>query len=298
MKVEGDRYTYFMKKSAKILGVVCFALFIVLAATGYVVLREDRHGVLSVAFLDVGQGDAIFIDSPSGAQVLIDGGPDSSILRRLSSVIPLWDRSIDVVIATHPDSDHIAGLIEILKRYDVSYVLQSDVHGSTPTYDALEEAISMDEKRGTKEMTARRGQMIDLGDGAYVEILSPDRVAHGVDTNVGCVVAKLIYGKTSFLFSCDAPQSVEEYLVALDGSGLHADVLKAGHHGSKTSSAPIFVGSVDPVYVVFSRGCDNSYGFPHKETIETYQRFGIQMADTCKEGTVIFTSDGTIVRRG
>ena len=113
-----------------------------------------------------------------------------------------------------------------------------------------------------------------------------------LETNTGCVVTRLVYGNTSFMLSCDAPQAIEKYLVSVDGADLHANVLKAGHHGSKTSSSPIFVGYVDPQYAVYSRGCDNMYGMPHKETIATFEAFNIPTLDTCGQGTITFTSDG------
>lgn len=284
-----------MRKSTNILGTALLALALIVCGLWYALLREDRHGILTVSFLDIGQGDAVFIDAPSGRQVLIDGGPDESVLRRLSSVMPLYDRSIDVVIPTHPDADHIAGLIDVLKRYDVSYVLQSSVLGTTTTWHTLEKTIEEAQKNGTQVITAMRGQVIDLGHGAYLEVLSPDRAVPNVATNEGCVVTRLVYGDTSFMLPCDAPQDIENYLVYLDGTGLKSDVLKAGHHGSRTSSSPLFVGYVDPEFAVYSRGCNNTYGFPHPETVATFARFGIPTEDTCEEGTVTFTSDGQTV---
>jgi len=293
-----------MRTSARITGVVILVLLLITISIWYAAIREDRRGTLTVSFLDIGQGDSIFIDSPSGRQVLIDGGPDASVLRRLPQVMPLYDHSIDVVIGTHPDSDHIAGLIDVLQRYDVSYVVQSSVLGSTPTWNAFEDAIKADQKKGTRVITAIRGQIIDLGDGAYLEVLSPDRSLPHTDTNTACVVTRLVYGATSFMLPCDAPQDIEKYLVELastplginDGS-LHSTVLKAGHHGSKTASSPLFVGEVDPEYAVYSRGCNNQYGFPDQETVQTFAKFGIPTFDTCKDGTVTFVSDGETVTR-
>jgi competence protein ComEC len=285
-----------MRKSSKVLGIVVLALLLLVASVWYALLREDRQGKLTVLFLDVGQGDAIFIDSPSGNQVLIDGGPDATVLRRLGSAMPLWDRTINVVIPTHPDSDHVAGLIDVLRRYHADYIMQSSVLGTTTTWHMLEQTIADAQKGGTKVLTAQRGQVIDLGDGVYLQILSPDRAVPNVSTNEGCVVTRLVYGKTAFMLPCDAPQDIENYLVYLDGAGLRSDVLKAGHHGSKTSSSPLFVGAVAPTYVVYSRGCNNRYGFPNPETVATFRRFGAVAEDTCTQGTVTFTSDGIQVQ--
>jgi len=282
-------------RSGKVIGIALVFLVAATAAIWYAALREDRAGVLTVSFLDIGQGDAIFIDAPSGRQALIDGGPaDGGILRRLSAVMPWYDRSIDVIIPTHPDADHIAGLIDVLSRYDVGIIVHSSVEGDTQTAKSLVAAM---QKEGAQEIVAQRGEIIDLGKGAYLEILSPDRSVPRVETNTGCVVTRLVYGSTVFMLGCDAPQAIENYLVSLDGVALHADVLKAGHHGSRTSSSPLFVGMVSPAWAVYSRGCGNSYGFPHAETIATFAKFAIPTVDTCEKGTVTFVSDGKIVSK-
>ena len=291
--LKGDRlrtsYTFAMRRSVQIKGCAILLLLAITACVWYAALREDRRGLLTVSFLNIGQGDAIFIDAPSGRQVLIDGGPDSSVLRRLSEVMPWYDHSIDVVIPTHPDADHISGLIDVFARYDVATVVHSSVEGDTKTFAAFNRAMA-DEH--AQEITAMRGQVINLGEGAYLEVLSPDRLVPHVDTNDGCVVTHLVYGKTSFMLGCDAPQAIENYLVALGTSTLKSDVLKAGHHGSRTSSSPLFVGYVNPSYAVYSRGCNNKYGFPHPETVATFAKFGIPTLDTCTQGTITFVSDG------
>jgi len=282
-----------MRRSVQIKAITILILLIITLCIWYAVILEDRRGLLIVSFLDIGQGDAIFIDAPSGRQVLIDGGPGSAVLQKLSEVIPWYDRSIDVVIPTHPDADHISGLVDVLDRYKVSMVVRSSVEGDTKMWHTLVNAM---DQEGAEEITAMRRRIIDLGGGAYLEILFPDRLLFNVDTNLGCVVSRLVYGNTAFMFSCDAPQAIEEYLVALDGSSLHSDVLKAGHHGSKTSSSELFVGYVDPAYAVFSRGCKNTYGHPSSEVVARFAQFDILTFDTCTEGTITFVSDGEMLR--
>ncbi len=285
-----------MRRSVKITGYAILALLFLTPCIWYAVIQESRNGLLTVSFLNIGQGDAIFIDAPSSRQVLIDGGPGGVVLRELSKVIPWYDRTIDVVIPTHPDADHIGGLVDVLARYDVGTVVRSDVEGDTATAKALVEGMA---REGAEQIIARRGQIINLGGGAYLEVLSPDRSVKKVETNTGCVVTRLVYGKTSFMFSCDAPKEIENYLVRLDGADLHSDVLKAGHHGSKNSSSELFIGFVNPEYGVFSRGCKNKYGHPAPEVITLFGRFGIPTSDTCKEGTITFVSDGQkVVRKG
>lgn len=284
-----------MTKSERLIGILLTLILVIVAVIAYATIREDRHGLLTVSFLDIGQGDAVFIDAPSGRQVLIDAGPaDGGILRRLASVMPWYDRSLDLVIATHPDADHIAGFIDVFARYRVSTIVESSVQGDTKTFATFDRSVAAERATVT---TAVRGQIIDLGKGAYLEVLSPDRSLPHAETNDACVVTRLVYGATSFMLPCDAPQGIEEYLVALDGAALKSDVLKAGHHGSRTSSAPIFVGTVSPSIAVYSRGCDNTYGHPNQETIDTFAKFDIPTLDTCTEGTLTFVSDGQTVAR-
>ncbi|MBI2612236.1 MBL fold metallo-hydrolase [Candidatus Kaiserbacteria bacterium] len=278
-----------MRRSVLVTGIVIVILAVAAALIWWAVFEEDRGGILTVSFLDVGQGDAIFIDAPSGRQVLIDGGPDRSVLRELGKLMPWYDRSIDVVIATHPDADHISGLVDVLQRYRVQYIFHPGVEKSTGPAESMLVSVA---KEGANEVYARRGQIIELGDGAYIEILFPDRDVSDVETNTASIIAHVVYGATSFILTGDAPQSIEKYLVQLDGSELHSNILKAGHHGSKTSSSELFVGFVNPEYAVFSHGCDNSYGHPHKEVVDLFARFEIPTLDTCTEGTVTFVSDG------
>src|SRR3989344_6286481 len=197
-----------MRKSSRLTGIVILVLLCVVAIIWYAALREDRRGLLTVSFLDVGQGDSIFIQAPSGRQVLIDGGANTGVLRELARVVPWYDRSIDVVIPTHPDADHIGGLIDVLARYRIETIIHSSVEGDTKTFAAFNRGVT---DKHAQEIVAMRGQIVDLGGGAYLQILSPDRLVPNVDTNDGCVVVRLVYGATAFMLPCDAPQSVENY---------------------------------------------------------------------------------------
>ncbi|MBI2048760.1 MAG: MBL fold metallo-hydrolase [Parcubacteria group bacterium] len=255
-------------------------------------LLAHSRGVLTVHFLDVGQGDAIFIESPTGVQILIDGGRDRSVLRELGEVMPWYDRTIDVMIPTHPDADHIAGLIDVLDRFAVARVLESSVQGDTDLWRTLEDAI---EAEGAERTTALRGQSIDLGGGARLDILFPDRDVPHIETNTGSIVARLVYGDIAFMLTGDSPQAIEKYLLSLQDN-LKSDVLKAGHHGSKTSSSKEFVEAVHPRFAVFSRGCANSYGHPHAEVVTLFEELTIPVLDTCKKGRISFISDGLTVR--
>ena len=212
----------------------------------YVVAWEQNDKLL-VYFLDIGQGDSIFIKSPSGNKMIVDGGPGKTVLQELSKVLPFHDRKIDVVVSTHPDKDHIGGLVEVLKNYDVDFEIDPNVNAETAVLGNFEVALS---KKDTKRIVARRGVTVDLGGGAKFIILFPDRDVLDVETNVASIVGKLVYGEKSFLLTGDSPQSIEEYLVYLDGENLESDVLKIGHHGSRTSSATSFIETVNPRYAV------------------------------------------------
>lgn len=258
----------------------------------YAVSAEARGDVLTVAFLDVGQGDAIFIETPSGNQVLIDGGANAKVLEELGTVMPFYDRSLDLVIATHPDKDHIGGLPDVFAAYEVSSIIDPGIPSDTGTYG---EYVRHIQDEGGVYIQARRGQVIDLGDGVYIRILFPDRDVSGVEANDGSVILQLVYGETEFLLTGDASKAIELYLLTLDGTTLESDVLKAGHHGSDTSSAGVFVRTVDPEYAVISAGKDNRFGHPHQEVLDTLHEAETQIFRTYEKGTVVFESNGKSV---
>ena len=154
-----------------ILSVLVGVLFAACLSVWFAVCSATPSGVLTFAVLNVGQGDALYIESPTGVQVLIDGGPDSSLLRELPKVMPLFDRSLDAVIATHPDQDHIAGLVDVLRRYEVGVFVEPGIPKPTATARALEEEVK---ERAVPKFLGRRGLVLDLGGGAQLVILFPD----------------------------------------------------------------------------------------------------------------------------
>ena len=257
----------------------------------YAVIREDRQGILTIAFLDIGQGDAIFLEAPNGNQMLIDGGPPKAIQSALHKVMSFCYRSIDMLLVTNPDKDHMAGFIDVLNSYHVGQVVEPGTDSPTATYAELEKS---ERERGVPKLLARRGQTIwlDKKHGIGFQVLFPDRAVSGLTTNEGSIVGKLTYGNTSVLFTGDSPQNIEHYLVSLDGKNLKSDVLKVGHHGSRTSSSQEFVGFVSPTVAVISDGKGNSYGHPHKETLDTLEKFGVKVFRTDQAGTIVIKSDG------
>ncbi len=275
---------------------ILVVLILIASLTIYVWYLEDRKGVLTVAFLNIGQGDSIFIESPSGNQMLVDGGPGKSVLRELGAVMPFYDRTIDAIIATHPDADHVTGLIDVLDNYEVGLALEPGVEGTTETYKTLEEKIAIEP--GLTKILARRGMVVDLGGGVKLQILFPDRDVSGWETNDASIVARLVYGQNEFLFTADSPQKMEKYLISIQPQGdalgkLESDVLKPGHHGSKTSTAPEYVAAVKPQYAVISAGLNNKYGHPHQITLDTLEKAGVKILRTDTDGRIVFQSDGT-----
>lgn len=256
------------------------------------VAEGERAGFLTVAFLNVGVGDAVYIEAPNGNTMLIDGGPDRSVIRELSKLMPFYERSIDVVLATHPDKDHIGGLIDVLRNYDVKNIVTSGATSTTDTDSVFKEAIRDEEKLGAENVIARRGTIVELSPEVFFSILYPISVHPKDPTNDTSIIGILYYGNESFMLTGDAPQKVEKYLVATDGKNLKATVLKLGHHGSKTSSSESFLGNVSPEYAVISTAKKNRYGHPHKEIIDLLKKYNIPTLATYDTGTIIFKTDG------
>lgn len=270
--------------------------FLILVAVNALLWLTPAPNGLTVTFFDVGQGDSILIEGPTGVQVLVDAGADTSALRELGSRLPFWDRTLDAVVVTHPDKDHVGGMKDILGRYSVSYILDPGIGNTTKAWESFVDAAEVE--RGAALVVARAGQRLDLGGGAYADVLYPDRdVSKVKDTNSGSVVMRVVYGDTSVMLTGDLPSAQEQELFLKWGYGLDSDVLKAGHHGSKTSSLPDFVESVSPNYVVFSRGCDNSYGHPHESVVSYFESLQTKILDTCEDGTISFSSDGHVIQR-
>jgi competence protein ComEC len=255
----------------------------------YFDFKGENKG-LTFAVLDVGQGDALFIESPTGVQVMFDSGPPRKILGQLAKVMSPFDKSIDAIVITNPDADHIGGFTDVLKNYKVGVVLESGTFNSSKTYENLKNEI---EKKNIKNILAKKGMRLDLGGGAVIDILFPNQDVSDWDPNDGSVVAKLSYGATSVMLTGDSTTKTEkimlgEYFVA----ALDSTVLKVGHHGSRTSTSSAFAEAVSPEYSVISLGKDNKYGHPHKETLDTLTSLGAQIFRTDILGTIIMQSNG------
>ena len=227
-----------------------------------------------------------------GLHVLIVLVRVSGVLRELAATLPLFDTDIDILVSTHPDIDHVGGLVDVLGRYDVSRVLMAENESDSVGYQAFTRAVIEEEAEVTM---ARRGQTWHLDASTTLEVLFPETDASDMESNASSIVVKLSYGNTSFMLTGDSPKRIEEYLVLAEGEDLHSTVLKAGHHGSRTSTSELFLEEVDPEYVVISAGKDNRYGHPHVEVTDMLFNQGVTTLSTAEEGTITFRSDGKAV---
>ncbi len=250
-------------------------------------------GKLHVTFLDVGQGEATLIVTPSGRQVLVDGGPDPRVVMQgLGSRLPFWDRSLDVVALTHPHGDHLSGLLEVLERYDVDLFLHRSAAYPTAEYARWEQALAERDGRSTV-LEAQRGHRIALGDGVVLEVLHPGPVTLDDETNNNSLVLRLSYGEVVFLLTGDVESPVESVLLA-GGAPLDATVLKVGHHGSNSSSSAPFLEAVSPSLAVISVGEDNRFGHPDDEVLQRLRAMlpHDRVLLTSQQGDVEVTTDG------
>lgn len=253
-------------------------------------LHAARHRGLTFAMLDVGQGDGLFIESPTGTEVLVDGGPPGHEMPALGRMMPFFDHSIDAIIVTNPDEDHLGGFLDVLKSYAVGQVFEPGTTNDSKIYGNLENEIK---EKHIPDTVARRGMRLDLGGGAVIDILFPDRDVSGWTSNDGSIVARLTYGATSVMLTGDATMQTESLILADNTeAALRSTVLKVGHHGSRTSTSPAFVAAVAPAYAVISDGVDNKYGHPHQETLDTLADFGAKVFRTDLLGTIVMKSDG------
>lgn len=256
-----------------------------LIALGYRewLLRPD--GKMHARFFDVGQGDAIFIETPTGKRVLIDGGPDSSVLERLGETLPFFDRRIDVVINTHPDIDHIGGLPSVLSRYQVGLLILPPL---TDESGLLTSLLDTAKARKTGLKTTVAGETIMIESGALLSVLWPPKTLPKGFSSAGnnqSLALRLDARGKSILLTSDTEEPVEKTLVAAHAD-LRSDILKVGHHGSRTSSGTGFLLAVHPSLAIISVGKDNPFGHPRAEIVKRFKDLDIGMKRTDKEGTV------------
>jgi competence protein ComEC len=280
---------------------ILLGIVAVLMLASYLLQSPSNNGNAHIYMLDIGQGDSFLIVAADNKKILIDGGRDTTVLSELAKVMPYGDTTIDVMIATHPDADHIGGLQYVLQRYHVDLFLTSEVFTDTQAFTALYKELY---KEHIPSYYVRHGMTITLDTvhSASFAVLFPDRNTSNWITNPASVVGRLQVGNRSALFTGDSPSSVEHFLVqAMDSTSLttssftlKSDILKLGHHGSKYSSSIEYLRAVSPVLGLISAGIDNKYGHPNADTIARLQSLHIPWISTQQKGTVELTTDGTV----
>jgi competence protein ComEC len=263
------------------------ALAVILA---WIAALQMPDGHLHVHFLDVGQGDAILIQCPHGQQILVDGGPSPSLLlSHLGRRMPFWDHSLDLVVLTHPEEDHLGGLVEVLTRYDVSLVLDSGQGCTSATCDAWR---SLMEEKEIPYRRAQSGMRLELGQGVQIEVLHPPTplmTNTASDINNNSIVLRLEYGRFSTLLAGDVQWEAEQVLLS-SGQPLDSLVLKVPHHGGDASLTEPFLEAVSPEVAIISVGSDNRFGHPHEVTLEKLH--GISTYRTDQQRNIEVASDG------
>jgi len=241
---------------------------------------------LEVSFFDIGQGDSIFIKAPGDYQVLIDGGPSySKVLDGLSREMPFNDKEIDLVILSHPESDHMTGLLSVLENYKVDNILWTGIEKDGEKFESWKRMIA---EEGANIYYANLGDKVIMGE-TVLEIMSPKESLEGKtfkEVNDTAVVAKLNFKDSSFLFTGDISSKIEKELDDID-----IDVLKVAHHSSKYSTSEDFLQKTSPLVSVIQVG-KNSYGHPTKEVLTRLDNFGIKVLRNDINGDIKIVSDG------
>ncbi len=276
-----------MKKIFSILFILALCLLPACRMIEYPQSLANDEGKLLVSFIDVGQGDSVFVEFPGGKTVLIDAGEATGGETVVSHLMSRGCTMIDYVICTHPHSDHIGGMAEVLASFDVGEIYMPRAVHTTKTYERLLLTI---QDKGLKIHTAKAGITIPVEPEVTVNMVAP--VADDYEEmNDYSAVLRITYGKHSFLLTGDAEKISEKEMLD-SGQDLQADVLKVGHHGSSSSSHKNFLETVAPSYAVISCGDDNDYGHPHKEVVKLLSDYGITTYRTDLHGTVTAITDG------
>jgi competence protein ComEC len=241
---------------------------------------------LEVTFLDLGQADAILIRT-GNSTMLIDAATNSNADKLVGLLQERGIDRIDVLVGTHPHEDHIGGMDNVIKNFDIGDIYMPEISATTKTFEDVINAI---QEKGLEITVPEPGSNFSLGS-ATCTILAPNSENYS-DTNSYSIVIRLVYGNNSFLFTGDAETDSEEEMLA-EGYTLRSDVLKVGHHGSTTSTSDEFLQAVSPEYAVIMVEDGNSYGHPHDEILDALNSAGIKIYRTDLNGTITFTSDGS-----
>ena len=268
-------------------------LLVLVTFSSYEYLKFNDHD-LHLVMCDVGQGDAIFITTPTKTQILIDGGPDKSVLSCLSNNMPFWDRSIDMVILTHPHADHYSGLLHVVDRYSLNGFFTQDIKSTSEGFKLLEAKLA-DRNLSAKHL--KKNDKFSDKSGVVFKILWPDQLrlkemnqnSSNYDLNESSIVALLTFGNFSALLTGDAEKSSIDQV----GSGVKTvNVLKVPHHGSSEAVSTEQLDQLNPEIALISAGEGNKFGHPKKDTIDLLHASNVRIFRTDKDGEIEIISNG------
>ncbi|MBR5236376.1 MAG: MBL fold metallo-hydrolase [Clostridia bacterium] len=279
-----------MKKKSLLYIVVLIAvgLFSLLTPQEEKVGLSHQAGILQVAFLDVGQGDSAFMILPEGKTVLIDAGEQDAGTVITDFISSCGISKIDYFILSHPHSDHIGGAETVLSQFEIGAVYMPNAVHTSRTFEKLLQTLKQD---NLPVHRAEAGVTIEIDSAVDMTFVSPKAQGYE-DLNNASAVLRVTYGEKAFLFAGDAEELAEQDMIK-SGLPLKAHVLKVGHHGSSTSSCTSFLKAVSPEVAIISAGIDNDYGHPHRETLESLNKLGVnKILRTDESGTIIISTDG------
>lgn len=273
----------------------------------FIFLNLEKEKKLEIKFLDIGQGDSILITTPNNQKILIDAGPSDEVVRQLEKSISIFEKKLDLIIMSHPDSDHIAGFNYLLPKYKVLNILENgDTFNESPVKEEVFKKVK--EKEEANILVANCGDKIVLGENKEsptLYILHPIQNALiKNDSNDNSIVGLLIFHEYSFLFTGDIGVEVEKKIFFnlplcfpkekeyLEEKLKNLTVYKASHHGSNTGNSEAFLKSLKPKYSIISAGKDNSYGHPKKEVLEILEKYSKNILNTIEDGNILFKTDG------
>lgn len=284
----------FIKKYCSILSLLFIAIFFISGCAAKNTSSTESKVVssqLKVHYIDVGQGDSALIQV-NGKNLLIDAGTNESTSKLIGYLSKQNIKKIDYIVATHPHEDHIGGMSAVIKKYDIGKFYAPKKLANTKTFENMTNALK---SKNMKIETAKAGVKLDLGNNTKVEMVAPNNDKYE-DVNNYSIVLKVTHGNSKFLFTGDAEKLSEKEILSKNYD-ISADVLKVGHHGSVSSSSKEFLDKVNPKIAIISCGKGNSYGHPHKETMNELKKRNIQVYRTDVNGTIVLISDGTKISK-
>lgn len=273
------------------LNILVFFIVFFIPVVLLIISNLSGRDSLKITFFDIGQGTSIFIETPKRKQILIDAGPNREAVRKVGAEMNFWDKHIDLLIASHPDADHIGGFPEIVKNYSFDYFLKNKNTSDTSYFKELGSRL-----KDRRVFSLKMGDKIMIEEDLYIQVLFPDIDTEEFESNTSSIIFRMVYerdgagGGNSFsmLFTGDSPRKIERYISDLFGDNLKSNILVVGHHGSKTSTDEDFLKLVDPDYSVITVGKDNKHGHPHADVLDRLEKWGGKVLRTDIDGDVKF----------